>query len=155
MKAAVAAAAFLVALSLAGAADASQLIDRNAQGVRLAVNARGEALLTYRAHGRARHVLVWGAVNARHPTSGKPQVRFRVDYSVRGRYWLSFNGQCRRYDGPKLAFLVAACAAPDGSYCALQAWQTPLPDLGMRPWLPVQRAWEMHLSHWSGPIARL
>jgi len=155
MKAAVVFAASVAALSLAGAARASQLIDRNATQVRLAVNSKGEALLTYRAHGRFQHVLAWGAINARHPTSGKPQVRFRKDYSGRGLYWRSFKGGCRRYDGPKLAFLVTACAAPDGSYWALQSWQTPLPDLGMTPWLPVQRAWELHLSHWSGPIVQL
>jgi hypothetical protein len=155
MKAAVALAAVVTVLSSATAAEASQLIDRNASGVRLAVNAKGEALLTYRAAGQAKHVLAWGAADARHPTSGRPQVKFRVDYSGRGRYWTSFGGQCRRYTGPRLAFLVTACSAPDGSYWALQAWQTPLPDLGMAPWLPVQRAWELHLSHWSGAIAQL
>jgi len=155
MKAGVAFAGLLAALSIVGGAGASQLIDRNARGVTLSVNTKGEALITYRASGRAKHVLVWGAANARHPTSGKPQVRFRVDYSGRGRYWASFSGRCRRYDGPKLAFLVAACAAPDGSYWALQAWPTPLPDLGMTPWLPIQRAWELHVSHWSGPIVQL
>jgi hypothetical protein len=136
-------------------ASASQLIDRNASGVRLAANGKGEALITYRAHGRSRHVVAWGAVDARQPTSGKPQVRFRWDYSGRGRYWLTFKNQCRRYDGPRLPFLVAACAAPDGSYWALQSWPTPLPDLGMLPWLPVHRARELHLSHWSGPVAEL
>jgi hypothetical protein len=154
MKTAVVFAA-VVALAAVPAAGASQLIDRNATGVRLAVNARGEALMTYRTRGRAWHVLVWGAMDARHPTSGKPQVRFKKDYSGRGRYWLSFKNQCRKYDGPRLAYLVTACAAPDGSYWALQAWQTPLPDLGMTPWLPIQRAWELHVSHWSGPIAKL
>jgi hypothetical protein len=154
MKTAVVFAA-LVALAAVPAAEASQLIDRNAQGAKLAVNARGEALMTYRTRGRVWHVLAWGAMDARHPTSGKPQVRFKKDYSGRGRYWLSFKNQCRRYDGPRLAFLVSACAAPDGSYWALQAWQTPLPDLGIAPWLPIQRAWELHLSHWSGPIANL
>jgi hypothetical protein len=136
-------------------ASASQLIDRNASGVRLAANGKGEALITYRAHGQSRHVVAWGAVDARHPTSGRPQVRFRWDYSGRGRYWLTFKNQCRRYDGPPLPFLVAACAAPDGSYWALQSWPTPLPDLGMLPWLPVHRARELHLSHWSGPVAKL
>ena len=144
-----------IALMLVSPASASQLIDRNAQGVRLAVNGRGEALLTYRAGGRFQHVLAWGAINARYPTTGAPQVRFRKDYSGRGRYWLSFRNECRRYDGPKLAFLVAACTAPDGSYWAVQTWQTPLPDLGMTPWLPVQRAWELHLSHWSGALAKI
>jgi hypothetical protein len=155
MRAAVVFISTLAALCAASVANASQLIDRNAQNVRLAVNSNGEALLTYRARGDDRHVLAWGAIDARQPTSGKAQVRFRKDYSGRGRYWLSFKNECRRYDGPKLAFFVAGCAAPDGSYWAAQAWQTPLPDLGMTPWLPLHRAWELHLSHWSGPIARL
>lgn len=149
-----------IALAFTGSAAASQLIDRNATGVRLSVNAKGEALLTYRARGSVQHVLVWGAVDARQPTSGKPQVRFQKDYSggygkYRSSYWQSFKGGCRRYDGPALVYLVTACAAADGSYWAVQAWQTPLPDLGMTPWLPVQRAVELHLSHWRGPVANL
>jgi hypothetical protein len=144
-----------IALTLVPPASASQLIDRNAQGVRLAVNTRGEALLTYRARGRFQHVLAWGAVNARPPAAGTAQVRFRKDYSGRGRYWLGFRNACRAYDGPKLPFLVTACTAADGSYWAVQAWQTPLPDLGITPWLPVQRSWELHLSHWTGAVARI
>jgi hypothetical protein len=153
MKAAVVFAAILVALAAAGVARASEIIDRNAQGVKLGVNAQGQAMLTYRARGRTHHVLVWGAINARHPTAGKQQVRFRKDYS--GRSWSSFKDACRDYDGPRLAYQVAACAAPDGSYWALQAWRRPLPNLGMIPWLPVHRTWELHISHWSGPIAQL
>jgi hypothetical protein len=148
------------AVALAGRADASQLIDRNATGVRLAVNAKGEALLTYRARGRTQHVLAWGAVDARHPTSDRPQVRFSKDYAggwgkYRREYWRTFRDACHRYDGPKLDYPVTACGAPDGSLWAVQSWQTPLPDLGMTPWLPVQRAWELHLSHWRGPIAQI
>jgi hypothetical protein len=153
MKAAVVFAAILVALAAAGVARASEIIDRNAQGVKLGVNAQGQAMLTYRARGRTHHVLVWGAINARHPTAGKQQVRFRKDYS--GRSWSSFKDACRDYDGPRLAYQVAACAAPDGSYWALQAWRRPLPNLGMIPWLPVHRTWELRISHWSGPIAQL
>jgi hypothetical protein len=152
--------ALAAVLALAGAASGSQLIDRNASGVRLAVNTKGEALLTYRARGRTQHILVWGAVDALHPTSGKPQVRFKKDYAggfgkYRTQYWRTFKNACHQYDGPALAFMVTACAAPDGSYWAVQAWQTPLPDLGMTPWLPVQRAWELHISHWRGAIAQL
>jgi hypothetical protein len=153
MRTAVVFTAILVVLSAAGVANASEIIDRNTQGVRLAVNAKGQALLTYRARGRTNHVLVWGAINARHPTPARQQVRFRKDYS--GRYWTSFRNACRAYDGSRLAFQVAACAAPDGSYWALQAWRRPLPNLGMIPWLPVHRTWELHISHWSGPIAQL
>src|SRR5207245_11483775 len=49
----------MFALALAGGASAAQLIDRNATGVKLAVNAKGEAMLTYRAAGQLKHVLVW------------------------------------------------------------------------------------------------
>jgi hypothetical protein len=147
-------------LAWTGSAAASQLIDRNATGVKLAVNTKREALLTYRARRRVKHILVWGAIDARHPTSGKPQVRFKKDYAggwgrYRTQYWRTFRNACRRYTGPALAYLVAACAAPDGSYWALQSWRTPLPDLGMIPWLPVHRARELHVSHWSGPLAKI
>jgi hypothetical protein len=63
------------------AASASQLIDRNASGLTLQLNAVGEALLTYRAEGRLRHVLAWGAVNAMPPRPGTPQTKLRLDYS--------------------------------------------------------------------------
>lgn len=152
MKAAVALTAALLAPAATGAAQASEIIDRNAQGVRLAVNDSGQALVSYKAHGRAMHVLAWGAMDARHPTSGRPQVRFRKDYS--GRHWTSFRNQCRRYDGPALAFLVAACAAPDGSYWALQSWRRTLPNYDLRPRSGLGM-WELHLSHWSGSIASL
>src|SRR6476661_4922771 len=145
-------AAMLLALSAAEAANASEIIDRNATSVRLAVDASGRALTSYRIRGRSMHVLAWGAVDARQTSSGKPQVRFRKDYS--GRQWTSFRNQCRAYDGPKLAFQVAACAAPDGSYWALQSWRRTLPnfDGGSQSGLGT---WELHLSHWSGAIASL
>jgi hypothetical protein len=160
MRLAAVIAATAAALALASGAGASQLIDRNARGVRLEVDARGEALISYAAAGRVRHVLAWGAVNARQPTSGLRQVRFALDYAggwgkYRRPYWSTFRNACRTYTGPALAFLVTACDAPDGSHWALQSWQTPLPDLGITPWLPAQRAWELHLSHWSGPVAKL
>jgi hypothetical protein len=78
---AVAAAGLVTAALGAGRAGASQLIDRNATNVTLQVNDRGEALLTYTAHGHVRHVLAWGAVNALPPTEGAQQVRLELDYS--------------------------------------------------------------------------
>jgi hypothetical protein len=152
MKIAVVFAALLAALGAVGAASASEIIDRNAQNVRLAVDARGQALVSYRARGSAHHVRVWGAIDARHPTTSRPQVRFRKDYS--GRSWTSFRNACRAYDGPKLAFQVAACAAPDGSYWALQAWRRTLPNFDARPRAGLG-TWELHLSHWSGVMATL
>ncbi len=133
-------------------ASASEIIDRNAQNVRLGVDAGGHALVTYTVGGRVRHVRAWGAVDARQPTTGRAQVRFRKDYS--GRDWTSFRNQCRAYDGPKLVFQVAACAASDGSYWALQSWRRTLPNFD-GPARSGLGAWELHLSHWSGAVATL
>jgi hypothetical protein len=153
-------AAVTAALSFAGAASAAQLIDRDAAGLKLAVDAKGEALLTYRKGGAMKHVLVWGAVNALAPTPGVQQVKFHVDYAggwgkYRTLYWQHFSGRCGRYDGPALPNLVAACKAPDGSYWAAQQWPQPLPDLGFTPWLPAQQQQWLEVSHWSGPVAHL
>jgi hypothetical protein len=148
--------AALVALAAATAAQASQLIDRNAQGVTLAVNDKGEALITYRADGKVKHVLAWGAVNAIAPAPDRQQVAFRLDYAggwgkYHTDYWKTFGGSCGTYDGPALAWLVVACKAPDGSYWALQSWQRGLPDYGVTP-TGIQGAWELRLSHWTGEL---
>jgi hypothetical protein len=132
-------------------AAASQLIDRNARNVHLAVNANGQALLTYSARGSLHRVVAWGAINARLPNPSIPQVHFRKDYS--GRSWTSAGG-CRSYDGPRLAFLVTACAAPDGTYWAVQSWRRTLPNFDGRTTSRLG-SWELHLSHWNGPLASL
>lgn len=150
-----------VALSLAGTASASQLIARNASQISLEVNARGTALVTYRAQGKLTHLLAWGAVNARQrPASPKiKQVAFKLDYSGgwlhHRQTWRHFKNTCRAYDGPELAWFVAGCTAANGSYWALQSWQTALPDLGLAPWLQSQKTWWLHLSHWTGNLAKL
>jgi hypothetical protein len=146
------AAAACAALLVPAAASASEIIDRNAQNVSLGVDASGHALVTYKVRGRVMHVRAWGAVDARQPTMSRPQVSFRKDYS--GRNWTSFRNQCRAYDGTKLAFQVAACASPDGSYWALQSWRRTLPNFDGGPHSGLG-AWELHLSHWSGSIATL
>ena len=154
--------AALCALGLASPAAASQLIARNATHIHLAVDSHGKALITFRSGRRVRHLLAWGAINARPrpPRPGVPQVKFQLDYSGgRARFhrlvWKHFRNRCAPYDGPELPWLVTACKAPDGSYWALQTWQMALPDLGFAPWLRRQRAWWLHLAHWSGPPARL
>ena len=53
------------ALTAAGSASASQLVARNASHIKLAVNAKGTALVTYSVRGQVTHLLAWGAVNAR------------------------------------------------------------------------------------------
>jgi hypothetical protein len=152
--------ALLSALILPAAADASRLIARNPKNVQLAVDRTGTAMVSYRDGRLSRHVLAWGAINARVPNPNVRQVRFKLDYAggwgrFRRLYWRSFRNTCKPYDGPKLAWFVAACKAPDGSYWALQSWQTPLPDLGFAPWTPALSTWELHLSHWTGPLAQL
>jgi hypothetical protein len=144
------------AAALASTAGASQLIDRNAQGVKLSVDAKGEALITYTAAGKVHHVLAWGAVNAIAPTRSRPQVAFKLDYAggwgkYHTDYWKTFKGTCGAYDGPALAWKVTACKAPDGSYWALQSWQRDLPDYGLAP-NAAQSAWELRLSHWTGAL---
>jgi hypothetical protein len=149
--------AAVAALVCVPVASASQLIDRNATGVSLRVNAKGEALLTYRTGGKIKRVLAWGAVNAIPPNQSRPQVKFNLDYSGgyakhhNAHYYIVFNGSCLPYDGPALAWRVAACKAPDGSYWAVQSWQRALPDYGIAP-TSVQSAWELRLSHWTGAL---
>jgi hypothetical protein len=156
---AVVAALFVLAVP-AGAA-ASDRLDVNASHVRLAVNKRGLALVTYRARGRTVHAIVWGAVNALPPSQSVPQVRLQIDWTGgwadfhHRLIWKRFGNACRPYDGPALAWLIAACKAPDGSYWALQAWQPYLPHRGYGAWLSSQTQWELHVSHWTGPLAEL
>ena len=64
-------------------------------------------------------------------------------------YWQTFS--CPAYQGPTLAWEVAVCQAPDGSYWAIQEWQRQLPDYGIAP-TPPQAAMEVHISHWTGAL---
>jgi hypothetical protein len=127
------------------------IVARNATKVTLAVDDRGIAHVSYVERGKQRHVLAWGAIN--------DQIKFRLDYSggwgaFRKHLWREITA-CQPYDGPPLGWFVTACKAPDGSYWALQRWQRMLPNLGYRPWTKLQSAWELHLSHWRGPMAQL
>jgi hypothetical protein len=143
--------AILTAAASSVSATGSTIIDRNASAVTLKVNDSGMALVSYRAGGRPRRVVAWGAIN--------DQVRFRLDYSGGRRsfgrpVWQTVT-QCLPYDGPDVAWLVKACKAPDGSYWALQRWQRLLPSQGYRPFTKLQAATELHLSHWRGPLPQL
>jgi hypothetical protein len=152
---------FALAAAFAASASASQLVNRDVRAITLAVNGKGEALVSYRTlRGRAQHVLVWGALDARQPSPALKQVRFRLDYAggwrkYHRRYWKTFPKRCGAYQGPALPWLVAACTAPDGSYWALQKWQVQLPNLGFTPWTAGLRQWELHVSHWTSPLAKL
>jgi hypothetical protein len=153
-------AVLIAALAATGTASAAQLIDRDASGVRISVNAKGEALLTYSKGSAVKHVLIWGAINASAPKEGTHQQKFKLDYSggwgkYHSVYWKNFRGGCGTYDGPALPNLVVACKAADGSYWAAQSWPQPLPDLGYTPWLPELSAYWLEVSHWSGELAKL
>ena len=154
---AVAATALAVAF-FAPTASASQLIARDATNVRLQVDAGGKALVTYRVQGRTRHVLAWGAVNAIHATQLRRQVAFRVDYSGGWQtFGRSLQNGFRNVCKPakvEVAWLVAACRAPDGSYWALQSWQRGLRNYGM-PATGTRDDWELRLSHWTGAVPTL
>lgn len=132
----------IVAAAAASApASASMLVGRGLTRAGLLVNGDGQALVTF----GGRRLLASGAVNARPPSRGVPQVAFRLRYGGTFR-----GGDCAPYDGPPLAWLVVACKAPDGSYWALQRWQRLRPNYG-----GTRGAYELRLSHWTGQPATL
>jgi len=142
--------------TLASSASASQLVDRNATAIKLEVNSKGEALITYKAHGAQKHVLAWGAENAIAPTRTRAQLAFKLDYAggwgkYHSDYWKTFKNSCGAYDGPKVAWFVTGCTASDGSYWALQACQRMLPNYGVKA-SAAQSVWELRLSHWTGDL---
>ena len=149
------------ALVAAGPASASLIVGRNPQHPILQVDSTGHALVSFTDGGKQEHILVWGAINASAPVRGKEQVAFQVDYSggykalKKAGYYKTIKSVCKPYTGPKLAWFVTGCTAPDGSFWALQSWQRMLPNLGFKPWKPEQSVWELHVSHWSGPLAQL
>jgi hypothetical protein len=150
--------AVIVLASASPAAASEQFADMNSRNPTLKVDKHGRALVEYTTPaGLRRHVIVWGAANANPPSETVRQVRFQKDFTggvarFKRALWRRFANVCRRYDGPLLAYLVEACKAPDGSYWALQSWQRRLPLLGFDPWLPIQDDYELHVSHWSGPL---
>ena len=139
------------------------LITRDAGTPTLKVDAKGYALVSYTEKGKAKRLVVWGAVNALPPKAGGQQTAFKLDYSggfkalKNASYYKTIKNVCsaERYDGPTLPYKVFACKAADGSYWALQRWQRMLPDLGFAPWRPEQAVEELHISHWTGPLPEL
>jgi hypothetical protein len=193
------------------AANASQIVSTSTgTNVKLGINAKGEAMVSYVSGGKQVHVLAYGAVNAIAPVRGKEQVALKLSYDggyqleyaqsrsakaqiaklrdlqdkmaqatasannplryalkpkiaamyaalaklreTATNYWKTFT--CPRYDGPAVAYQIAACKAPDGSYWALQSWDRDLPDYGVTP-TKAQSQLEIHLAHWTGPLPQL
>jgi hypothetical protein len=137
-------ASLFIASLAATPAFGSAIIGRNVSRPTLSIDGHGQAHVSYSIGGRRKVLVASGAINARAPSAGRPQVQFRIRYGVGGK------GVCRPYDGPPLAWLVKACKAPDGSYWALQSWERLKPNYG-----GAAGATELHLSHWRGPLARL
>ena len=132
------------------------MIDRNATKVKLAVNGNGVALLTYRSEGRLNHTLAWGAINARTPTRGMKQVKFKLDYSGgwgshRKAMWKGFRNACGPYEGPGAPLSRRRLHGARRLALGVQKWQRRLPNFGLRPTFE-QRAVELHLSHLSGDL---
>ena len=146
MRAAALAAVLAAAAIGVSPADASQLIDRGTTGARLAIDPAGRAVVTYHAGGAQHTIVAWGAINARAPSERMAQVEFTLRYGAR------YPGSaCRRYDGPSLAWIVAACKASDGSWWALQSWSRILRS-GTRRSAATR---ELRLSHWRGELPQL
>jgi len=153
-------AALTAAAIAAGAAQASQLIDRNATQVSLESNAKGEAMLTYTVAGKVKHVLAWGAVNAIAPAPGRKQVTFKLDYSAgtasttaprtgptstahacptTGRRSPGLSSPARR----RWTARTGRCN-PGSARCRTTDYPPPA----------AQKVWELRLSHWNRQRAR-
>ena len=109
-----------------------------------------------------RHVLLWGAINARTPDPNVPQVASRPTTPAAGAstgnasYWKTFKNACKPYDGPPLS----STASP---HATLQTAATGRCRRGsatcrcaaFAPFRPQQSAFGFNVSHWSGPLAKL
>ena len=151
--------AVFVTLLVPMGANASTLLDRNARGVTLKVNSKGQAVISYTARGKKWNVLAWGAVNAIAPSAGSRQVDFRLDYSGGwGTYkkdvWKTRQELLRDLQGPAARLAGDELHGEDGSNWALQSWQRMLPNYGVAP-NATQAVWELRLSHWTGPLPEL
>jgi hypothetical protein len=136
----------LLALVLPGSAGAAEIVDRGVASVTMSVNSHNVALVTYTAHGVSRHVLYWGAVDWANT--------FKRDYSGGWKSKVAdykrFNNSCKPYTGPRLALMLFACDAPDGSHWALQQWSRLMKNYG-----GTSAPAELYISHWRGDVGQL
>jgi hypothetical protein len=136
----------LALLALPALAGAAEIVDRNVGSPGLRVNGRNVALVTYTVRGAPRHVLYWGAVNWADS--------FKRDYSGGWKSkmadYKTFGNSCKPYTGPSLAFMIAACDAPDGSHWALQQWARLWRNYG-----GDRAPNELYVSHWKGDVGQL
>ena len=154
--------ALVLLLALPGVASAAQLIDRDATGVKIAVNAKGQALITYqqvRRHrpprprlGRDQRDPSAGGRSTRRssssttPAAGAPTTRCTGRSSAR---------RCGRYDGPVLAERRRRLQGARRLVLGRAELAAAAPDLGFTPWLPEMNAQWLEVSHWTGDVAQL
>ena len=123
--------------------------------MKIAVNAKGEALFTYRKAGGVQHMLVWGAINAIAPKAGGRQAKFKLDYSggwgsYHTLYWKTFGRPAGATTAPRSRTSSPPARRPTARYWAAQSWPQPLPNLGFTPWTPSFSAQWLEVSHWTG-----
>ena len=99
-------------------------------------------MVTYSVRGRVTHLLAWGAVNARprpatlvEDPAGRVQARLlRRLEAPASSIWKHLQERVPRLRRARARVVRRpACKASNGSYWALQSWQTALPDLGFAP----------------------
>lgn len=127
---------------------ASNKITSGATNARLVVVDANTAVVSYRAQGKDWSVVASGAINARFPSRTVPQVKFRLTYAQNA----PATGSCGRYNGPRLAWVVAACKGVAGDYWVVQSWPRNLPNYGETPRRPDQAENDLRISHWRGPL---
>jgi len=150
------------ALTVPSAAHASSLVAWSGKHVRFKVGDHNRAVLSYTtSSGERRHVLIWGAINAKVPDPAHPdsQVHFHRDYSGGSAspwgdgYWRKVKNICTPYTDSGLKWALFACTMPDGSHWAVQRWRRLMPNggwkCGTRPRCGLR---ELHVSHWKGPL---
>jgi hypothetical protein len=157
-------AALAVCLSTAAPARASEIVGLSTSHWSLKVDSHNRALVSYRAAGRTRHTLWWGAINAKFPDPLHPQSQysFKRDYSggsgsFGAGYWRRMRNVCGPYTGPPLPLVVRACTMPGGDHWVLQNWRRRMPNGGW-PCCPAgghQGDRELRISHFSGQLPEL
>src|SRR5262249_56254547 len=126
-----------------GGAAARRVVGGKAPYESRKVDSSRVALVTYYAHGRTIHALLWGAVNALPPNAAHPrsQLKFHVNYaggfgSALGTgYWRHGSKQhvWGPYTRPPLFGPVKAGPPPGGAKWAVEGWERGVRETGWDP----------------------
>ena len=148
--------AAVAALVAAPTASPSQLLDDNATGVKLAVNGKGEALVTYTANGKQKRVLAWGAVDATPAGARAEAGRVPARLLRRLRQVPHDVLEDLRLDVPSVrrpAARVARDRVQGARRLVLGAAVVAAQAQELRRAVDGRAGgWELHLSHWTGAL---